>query len=135
GQGEAHLVRAGRVREQHGGERQGRLPHPLFPYRRRRTRSSRDQKRRRPGRRVAGRAFGEKIRRRPTLPHGDHAVPSALEGLTAVFGMGTGVAPPLSPPETGSSSENLDGKCREQTRGSSRQAKNYGQAARPFSTG
>ena len=26
------------------------------------------------------------------------AVPSALEGLTAVFGMGTGVSPPLSPP-------------------------------------
>ena len=30
----------------------------------------------------------------------DVPVPSALEGLTAVFGMGTGVAPPLSPPET-----------------------------------
>ena len=45
----------------------------------------------------------KKIRRRPTLPHGDRAVPSALEGLTAVFGMGTGVSPPLSPPETGSS--------------------------------
>ena len=28
-----------------------------------------------------------------------HAVPSALEGLTSVFGMGTGVAPPLSPPK------------------------------------
>jgi hypothetical protein len=28
-------------------------------------------------------------------------VPSALEGLTTVFGMGTGVAPPLYPPETG----------------------------------
>ena len=26
-------------------------------------------------------------------------VPSALEGLTAVFGMGTGVSPPLSLPE------------------------------------
>ena len=26
-------------------------------------------------------------------------VPSALEGLTSVFGMGTGVAPPLLPPE------------------------------------
>ena len=26
------------------------------------------------------------------------AVPSALEGLTTVFGMGTGVAPPASPP-------------------------------------
>ena len=30
-----------------------------------------------------------------------HAVPSALDGLTAVFGMGTGVAPPLLPPGKG----------------------------------
>ncbi len=29
---------------------------------------------------------------------GARAVPSALEGLTTVFGMGTGVAPPESPP-------------------------------------
>jgi hypothetical protein len=29
-----------------------------------------------------------------------HAVPSALEDLTSVFGMGTGVTPPLSPPKT-----------------------------------
>ncbi len=28
------------------------------------------------------------------------AVSSALEGLTSVFGMGTGVAPPVTPPET-----------------------------------
>ena len=28
-----------------------------------------------------------------------HVVPSALEGLTSVFEMGTGVAPPLSPPK------------------------------------
>ena len=28
-----------------------------------------------------------------------HAVPSAQEGLTAVFGMETGVTPPLSPPK------------------------------------
>ena len=27
-------------------------------------------------------------------------VPSALAGLTSVFGMGTGVTPPLWPPET-----------------------------------
>jgi hypothetical protein len=33
-----------------------------------------------------------------------HAVPSALEGLTTVFEMGTGVAPPLSPPQSLSSS-------------------------------
>ena len=29
-----------------------------------------------------------------------HAVPSAVSGLTSVFGMGTGVTPPLWPPET-----------------------------------
>jgi hypothetical protein len=29
-------------------------------------------------------------------------VPSALEGLTAVFGMGTGVSPPPSSPDSGS---------------------------------
>ena len=29
-----------------------------------------------------------------------NAVPSALEGLTSVFGMGTGVTPPPKPPET-----------------------------------
>ena len=34
---------------------------------------------------------------RPTLPQ-NSAVPSAQEGLTAVFGMGTGVSPPLSSP-------------------------------------
>ena len=31
---------------------------------------------------------------------GAGAVPSALEGLTPVFGMGTGVAPPATPPGT-----------------------------------
>ncbi len=43
-----------------------------------------------------------------TYPGGDllshavtSAVPSALEGLTAVFGMGTGVAPPVRPPGIG----------------------------------
>ena len=53
-------------------------------------------KRRRPG--VLLRAF-------KNVPGGDllshpvtRAVPSALEGLTSVFGMGTGVAPPLKPP-------------------------------------
>jgi hypothetical protein len=40
------------------------------------------------------------FRQRPTLPLGVPAVPSALEGLTSVFGMGTGVAPPPLPPET-----------------------------------
>ena len=35
---------------------------------------------------------------RPTLPQKEYAVPSALEDLTSVFGMGTGVTPlPLSP--------------------------------------
>src|SRR5712664_4013926 len=34
------------------------------------------------------RGVWEKFRQRPTLPHGNRAVPAALEGLTAVFGMG-----------------------------------------------
>src|SRR5204862_5301988 len=42
----------------------------------------------------------KKFRQRPTLPHGNRAVPSALEGLTSVFGMGTGGPPPIKPPET-----------------------------------
>ena len=44
-------------------------------------------------------SFSEKIKswQRPTLPR-ESAVPSALESLTAVFGMGTGVSsPPLLP--------------------------------------
>ena len=36
------------------------------------------------------------------------AVPSALEGLTSVFGMGTGVAPPVSLPGSGSNTEILE---------------------------
>ena len=46
------------------------------------------------------RAFLHELRRRPTLPRGDHAVPSALEGLTAVFGMGTGVTLSLMSPKS-----------------------------------
>ena len=38
--------------------------------------------------------------RRPTLPRVPPVVPSALEGLTAGFGMDPGVSPPLWPPET-----------------------------------
>src|SRR4051794_28932657 len=73
-----------------------------------------------PGR-FADLGCSERIRRRPTLPHGDHAVPSALEGLTAVFGMGTGVSPPPSPPEDLIAFNNLDGTfhVQEQACGSS----------------
>jgi hypothetical protein len=35
------------------------------------------------------------------LSHRKTAVPSALEGLTTVFGMGTGVTPPPLPPGKG----------------------------------
>ena len=56
-----------------------------------------------------------------------HAVPSALEGLTSVFGMGTGVTPPLSPPKTEKSMTihicSFDQKLLD-----------YGQAARSIST-
>jgi hypothetical protein len=38
------------------------------------------------------------------------AVPSALEGLTSVFGMGTGVAPPASPPGIGEPIEYVDSR-------------------------
>lgn len=38
------------------------------------------------------------VRRRPTLPRGHHAVPSALESLASGFGMGPGVSSPLWPP-------------------------------------
>ena len=40
----------------------------------------------------------QQCRQRPTLPGPWDQVPSALEGLTTVFGMGTGITPPLSPP-------------------------------------
>ncbi len=50
-------------------------------------------------RRAAEEALGKKKAwRRPTLPPHDKAVPSALEGLTSVFGMGTGGTPPLWSP-------------------------------------
>ena len=40
----------------------------------------------------------EKSRRRPTLARAGPALPSAMERLTSVFGMGTGMAaPPWSP--------------------------------------
>ena len=41
---------------------------------------------------------GIKNGRRPTLPRGDPAVPSARAGLTSLFGMGRGVSPPPSSP-------------------------------------
>ena len=60
-----------------------------------------------PGRTVATKRKRERISPLPfkSTPGSDllshaltNAVPSALEGLTSVFGMGTGVAPPASPP-------------------------------------
>src|SRR5215510_6958923 len=59
------------------------------------------------------------------------AVPSALEGLTSVFGMGTGVAPPASPPGMGTQSNTLILECRQAMHCD---WKNRGQAARPIST-
>jgi hypothetical protein len=42
------------------------------------------------------------------LSHTDYrAVPSAQEGLTSEFGMGSGVAPPVEPPETGRRDERV----------------------------
>ena len=46
------------------------------------------------------RAFAEKESGGDLLSQGESPqVPSALAGLTSVFGMGTGVTPPLWPPE------------------------------------
>jgi hypothetical protein len=66
------------------------------------------------------------------------AVPSALEGLTAVFGMGTGVSPQTWPPGKGWQ----PGKCRSESAevpwcvpGRTAQGGMGGQAARPISTG
>ena len=36
--------------------------------------------------------------RRPTLARASPALPSAMESLTSVFGMGTGMTSPLWPP-------------------------------------
>ena len=52
------------------------------------------------------RAFSFFIPGSALLSHAvSHAVPSALEGLTSVFGMGTGVTPPLWPPKSVVNSE------------------------------
>ena len=61
------------------------------------------------------------------------AVSSALEGLTTVFGMRTGVAPPLQSPE----SEQLENghRTKRPTRHGVVQQKILGQASRPISTG
>ena len=43
----------------------------------------------------------KKSRRRPTLARASPALPSAMESLTSVFGMGTGMTSPLwSPAKT-----------------------------------
>ena len=68
-----------------------------------------------------------------------HAVPSALEGLTSVFGMGTGVSPPpLSPGNLIRSAPNRSPahQVYQSNRGSRTLTRFVGyQAARPISTG
>ena len=74
-----------------------------------------------------------------------NAVPSALEGLTSVFGMGTGVAPPLLSPESHKDvlGFRLTAKPLNQKTTAFNpkpfydfeQGKFYGQASRPISTG
>ena len=72
------------------------------------------------------------------------AVPSALRGLTAVFGMGTGVSPsPWPPKKINNSIPGVESACdglENLVRLSgldrfSRKDTKWGQAARPFSTG
>ena len=62
------------------------------------------------------------------------AVPSALEGLTSVFGMGTGVAPPVWPPGTAAMPSYEILECRHADL-AIRTKPIRGQAARPISTG
>ena len=65
----------------------------------------------------------------------ERAVPSGLRGLTAVFGMGTGVTPSLGSPKSGS---NMDGQLsHEQLIRALACVQNefYGQAERAISTG
>ena len=62
----------------------------------------RHQKKEKPPRREA-----KKSRRRPTLARASPALPSAMEPLTSVFGMGTGVTTPLWPPAKSRSVGNL----------------------------
>ena len=49
----------------------------------------------------------EKSRRRPTLAWAGPTLPSAMEPLTSVFGMGTGMTTPLWPPAKGRKSREL----------------------------
>ena len=49
----------------------------------------------------------EKSRRRPTLAWAGPTLPSAMEPLTSVFGMGTGMTTPLWPPAKGRESREL----------------------------
>ncbi len=60
-----------------------------------------------------------------------HAVPSALESLTSVFGMGTGVTSPLKPPKLvfGFMESHTVNVCK-----TLRNYINYDQASRPIST-
>ena len=65
------------------------------------------------------------------------AVPSALRGLTAVFGMGTGVSPSPEPPEKPGFQKNncLGNRIGVEEIGLAGRERNNGQADRPISTG
>ncbi len=79
----------------------------------------------------AGGTFLNTSRRRPTLPRLWDAVPSALRGLAAEFGMGSGVSPTVWPPEK--ITQPPPSLTSEQTL--SRNKIKCGQASRPISTG
>ena len=57
-----------------------------------------------------GTGLKEKSRRRPTLARAGPALPSAMGGLTSVFGMGTGISPPLWPPAEAGESETRENR-------------------------
>ena len=104
--------------------------------------------------RVSSSRFPVKIGTRNSTLSGDdllshvvaNAVPSALEGLTSVFGMGTGVTPPLQSPEFRINSllhysifkkrmSNVEVYQIHDEFRAFEQGKFYGQASRPISTG
>ena len=89
----------------------------------------------------------KKARRLPTFPPRE-AVSSALESLTSVFGMGTGISSPLWPPDNVSKSSFCPPACGSRRRGRTlfyakglsrkagrfRRNQQYGQASRLIST-
>ena len=85
----------------------GKIKKPYPPSAQRESRSDALAGVRRSRRRFFAPCGAKKSRRRPTLARASPALPSAMEPLTSVFGMGTGVTTPLWPPAKSRSVGNL----------------------------